>query len=68
MKDRRVVIIDYTNWRGERRERLVEPIMIAFTHTEHHPTPGWLMLCRDIEKGEKRWFAMCDVHAMRPAS
>ena len=63
MKDRRVVI-DYTNWRGERRERVVEPIMIGYTHTEHHPEDQWLMLARDEE--EKKWFSLANVHGWRP--
>lgn len=62
---KRYVVIDYTNWRGERRERVVMPISFAWTHTEHHPVPQWLLLATDVERGERRMFAMSNIHSWR---
>lgn len=62
-----IVRIDYTNYRGERRERRIVPIAIRFTANEWHPEPQWLMHAIDIEKaaaGEPagRDFAMKGIH------
>lgn len=59
-------IIDYTNWRGERRERTVTPISIVFGPTEWHPEPQWLLEAIDSEKGLRR-FAMANIHSWRKA-
>lgn len=59
------VIIDYTNWRGERRERKVVPKYIAFGSSKHHPGQQWLLVAEDIEKGERRTFAMDGIHSWR---
>lgn len=57
------IAIDYTNWRGERRWRIVEPTgQMKFESTEYHPTPQWIMYAKDLVKGEVRGFAMCDIH------
>lgn len=59
------VIIDYTNWRGEQRERHVVPQYIVFGSTEHHPGQQWLLVAHDIEKGVRRAFAMAGIHSWR---
>ena len=59
------VVIDYTNWRGERRERKVVPKYIEFGSSKHHPGQQWLLVAKDIEKGEDRTFAMDDIHSWR---
>lgn len=64
MEDR-AVIIDYTNWRGERSERTIEPKMVEFAATEWHPEPQWLLLAWDFGKREYRQFAMKDIHSWR---
>lgn len=64
----REVMIDYTNWRGERRVRRITPISVAWTNTEHHPKLQWLLLCMDWEHGgERRMFAMSGIHEWREA-
>lgn len=71
-KGRRVstnhVVIDYTNWRGERATRVIEPWSITFGRTEHHPERQWLIKAWDIEKEAVRTFAMKDIHSWQPVS
>lgn len=62
------VTIDYTNYKGERRERLIHPRMIFFGTSEHHTGHQWLMLVWDPEKSAFRTCAMKDIHSWRPAS
>lgn len=60
----REVIIDYTNWRGERAKRRIKPIgSMVFTYNEWHPEQQWLILALDVERGEKRFFAMKNIHS-----
>lgn len=63
----RIVIIDYTNWKGERRKRLVDPIGMIYGRNEWHVDDQWLLLAWDVEKDESRQFAMKDIHAWEPA-
>jgi hypothetical protein len=60
---RRHVIIDYTNWRGERALRRIIPLSIAFENNEYHPETQWLMEAVDVDKGKIRTFAMRDIHS-----
>lgn len=67
MNDNGAVLIDYTNWRGERRKRYVIPIAIRATATKHHPEKQWILKAIDCEKkvGEDniKYFALRDIHA-----
>lgn len=56
------VKIDYTNHRGERAVRTIQPRAIAFDMTEWHPDQQWLLEAYDVEKGAGRTFAMKDIH------
>lgn len=56
------VKIDYTNHRGERSVRMIQPRAIAFDMTEWHPDQQWLLEAYDVEKGAGRTFAMKDIH------
>jgi len=60
---RQEVMIDYTNWRGERSLRRVRPLQIDFENNEWHPETQWLLLAIDVEKGEPRTFAMKNIHS-----
>jgi predicted DNA-binding transcriptional regulator YafY len=60
------VIIDYTNWKGERRERRIQPYSIDFCAEPMHPEPQWVLYAFDLEKKEYRSFAMKDIHSWRP--
>lgn len=60
-----MVDIDYTNWRGERRNRMVRPISIRYGSTKEHPEPQWFMLAWDMEKESYRTFSMKDIHTFQ---
>jgi hypothetical protein len=38
-----VVIIRYTNYRGETADRRIVPICIRYGSTQWHPEPQWLL-------------------------
>lgn len=61
----RDVMIDYTNWRGERGLRRVRPVTIYWGNTQYHPEFGWLLIALDVLKGERRTFSMKDIHSWR---
>jgi predicted DNA-binding transcriptional regulator YafY len=61
------VVIDYTNWRGERSLRVVEPKSIFFGKNEWHREPQWLLSALDVQKKEVRTFALASIHSWRPA-
>jgi hypothetical protein len=69
MVDRTFVEIDYTNHRGERRVRRVQPLSdgLQFTSNEYHPEPQWLMFAVDPETDRVKTFAMQNIHSWRPA-
>lgn len=67
MTRERVVRIDYTNYRGERRERVVLPLEIGFRETPHHRPAQWVLEAFDVEKQARRTFALKDIHSWRPA-
>jgi hypothetical protein len=67
MNERKLVIIDYTNWRGERRSRVIAPTgLIEFANTEWHPDTQWLLEAVDMEDGKTKNFAIKDIHSWRP--
>ena len=55
----------YRNYRGEVSERTAERLSIWFGSTEWHHEAQWLMTAIDIEKGERRDFAMRDMSNVR---
>ena len=55
------VIILYTNYRGETAYRTIVPETIWFGGTSWHPEKQWLLDALDVEKNEKRSFAMKDI-------
>lgn len=59
------VTIDYTNYKGERRERRIVPERIYWGSTEHHPSRQWLLDAYDVEKDAARTFAMSNIHSWR---
>lgn len=62
------VLIDYTNWRGQRSWRRVRPVSLRFDSNQWHPEPQWLILAVDLESGgddEMRYFAAKNVHGWR---
>jgi predicted DNA-binding transcriptional regulator YafY len=59
------VVIDYTNWKGERRERTITPGVFFWGSTNFHPELQWLMTAVDEEKREQRTFALSGIHNWR---
>ena len=53
----------YTNWKGKFGNRSVDgdTTRIYWGKTEWHPEEQWLMEAIDLDKGEKRTFAMKDM-------
>jgi hypothetical protein len=58
----KLVIIDYTNYKGERREHKF------CTSPFHSGEEQWFMFARDIETTLYRMFAMKDIHSWKPKS
>lgn len=63
---RKAVVIDYMNWRGERRERTIIPLGIAFENNEWHPETQWVLNAVDLESGKLRCFALRDIFSWKP--
>lgn len=62
------VIIDYTNWRGERAKRRIAPASIFWGETEYHPGPKqWFLLALDLDRDVERAYAVKDIHSWVPA-
>lgn len=62
----RVVIIDYTNWRSERRSRPVVPQRVWFGQSDYHEGPQWFLEALDCESGDVKDFALSSMHRMSP--
>jgi hypothetical protein len=58
----REVQIDYTNWRGERSLRVIEPHELYHGVTQHHREPQLLLRATDLEKRQERVFAVNQIH------
>lgn len=59
------VTILYTNHRGERRERRITPHGLYYGTSAWHEKEQWLLDAYDLEKGEKRTFAMEQIHSWK---
>jgi predicted DNA-binding transcriptional regulator YafY len=69
VRDELVVVIDYTNHRGDRSTRRIIPDPdqpLWFGVTEFHPEYQWLLDAFDVDKGQDRTFAMKDIHSWTP--
>lgn len=66
--DGKVVEIDYTNWKGERRWRRVVPRDVWFGISRWHHERQWFMRGWCLESGEQREFCMATIHGWREAS
>jgi hypothetical protein len=61
----RTVCIDYTNWRGERSRRPIEPTGRMIWNdgsNQWHKTPGWLIEAKDLDDGIVKQFSMDTLH------
>jgi hypothetical protein len=62
----RIVVIEYTNYRQERKSYRVIPHSISFGRTEWHPQPQWMLAATDVDRNVHRTFAMANVHSWIP--
>jgi hypothetical protein len=59
--------LDYTNWRGIRSIRKVQPVDIKFTSNEWHPEEQWLLIAFDLEDAYiEKGFAIKNIHSWKP--
>lgn len=69
IRNRDKVIIDYTNHRGERGFRKIQPDRIEYTHSDWHgPGKQWILFAVDLEKRVLREFSMREIHSWKPAA
>jgi ribonuclease HI len=64
MEENKNINISYTNWKGETRDRNVQPINIWFGETKWHKGKQWFLKAIDIEKEEERDFAVASIHSL----
>lgn len=58
----KIIKVEYKNWRGETRERLIQPIKIWYGSTFYHQDEQWLMTAYDCEDWSKeKDFALKDM-------
>ena len=57
------VIIDYTNYKGQRTRRNITPKNIVYKPTEQHPMTQWILVAYDNDKQDFRSFAMSSIHS-----
>ena len=58
-------VIDYTNWRGERRTRRIRPHMLVFKESQWHPGKQWIVEAWDLDAKlvDIKDFAMSGIHS-----
>jgi predicted DNA-binding transcriptional regulator YafY len=57
-----LVVIDYTNHRGERKRRTILPLFVHWGKNEWHREEQYLLHAFDVEINAHRDFAMKDIH------
>jgi hypothetical protein len=62
-----VVVIDYTNHKGQRALRKIVPRRIYYGESPWHPGGQYLLNALDVDKRAERTFAMASIHSWRPA-
>lgn len=56
-----LLIFKYKNWEGKTAIRTVQPIKIWYGKTRWHPKLQWFLKALDLEKNEKRDFAVLEI-------
>jgi hypothetical protein len=59
----KVLVIDYTNHRGERGRRRIVPTRFFFGSNIYHPEPQYLLEAYDLDKASPRSFAVLQIHS-----
>jgi len=52
----------YVNYRGSFSWRTVNPISVRWGTSEWYETPQWLLMCYDMDKKDRREFALANMH------
>lgn len=60
------LVIDYTNWKGERRNRRVMPLTLWFGVSEFHDEAQWFLRAIDLERNVMRDFSLSTIHGVQP--
>ena len=60
------IVLDYTNWKGERRDRRVMPLTLWFGVSEFHDEAQWFIRAIDLERNVMRDFALATIHGVEP--
>ncbi len=68
LKDCETVAIVYTNYKGVKAARVINPVKLWYGKTEYHPVRQWLLEAWDVEKKAKRNFATCHIESWRPVT
>jgi hypothetical protein len=63
----KVVLIDYTNWRGVRTQRRIIPQTVRFGSNKWHKEEQWLLQGVEALTGEQREYALKDIHEWQVA-
>jgi predicted DNA-binding transcriptional regulator YafY len=62
-----VVVIGYTNYKGEFAKRRILPLKIQFGASRHHKgSPQWFLLAYDYNRAAERNFAIKDISSWTP--
>lgn len=61
MGENKIVVINYTNWKGVTALRRIIPKKIFFGSTEWHKEEQWLLEAFDVDKNADRSFAIKDI-------
>jgi predicted DNA-binding transcriptional regulator YafY len=62
------LLIDYTNYKGERKQYKILPDRIEYTSNEWHPEEQYILYAFDIERTVHRTFALNNIHSMKTIS
>ena len=56
------IMVDYTNYKGERSIRRIFPTNMFYGTTEYHPQPQYLLTVHDFDKKDQRIYALSGFH------
>lgn len=64
--EHQTLLVTYTNWKGETRERRIRPTgRLKWDTSEYHKTPTWLLECVDPEDSKVKWFDLKSIHVIK---
>jgi predicted DNA-binding transcriptional regulator YafY len=60
------IVLDYTNWKGERKDRRIMPLTLWFGVSEFHDEPQWFIRAMDLDRNVMRDFSLATIHGVQP--